>query len=161
MRHILKVIVAVLAGSVALVGMPNVSAQGQAGRGACLAVTNTLSTPQLLLVDSTNGAGPPNAGMTQMQLGAQGYLPVPWIIQPGGPTWLLFPPDSSAPNGSYLVSQNGNFTVNAAPLPVSSNPHYTFEPAPFYSGLTKISFAVHPELTENGACKGTVVATLS
>ena len=56
----------------------------------------------------------------------------------------------------YLVSQNGNFTINAQAIRPSTQAGIAAQ-IQTYSALKAI-WDFHPEMTEGGACKGSWVA---
>ena len=104
------------------------------------------------MVESTDGSYP-NADMTLLQTHESGYQDFPWIIQPGRTQTLI----SSSDQGSgYLVSQNGNFVINAQAIRPSTQAGIAAQ-IQTWSGL-KATWDFHPEMTEGGACKGTWVA---
>ena len=147
--------VAMILGAVVLSSPPAAHAQGRGTAGDCMAFTDNLAVPVLVQVQSTNGVSP-NAAMTGMQTHAAGFQDFPWIIQPGGPQILLTKGyDNST---GYLVSQNGDFNISAIPISPAADSRFAVQvfswPAP------KVSWVFHPEMTENGNCRGAWVGSI-
>ena len=152
MKQAVKTLCATLIASVAFVGVPGAHAQDQASAGACLAAQNTLNVPVLVMIESTNGINP-NGDMTLLQINEIGHQDYPWIIQPGRAQTLIFSPDEGS---GYVVSQNGNFIINAQAIRPGTQAGIAAQ-IQTWSGL-KATWDFHPEMTEGGACKGTWVA---
>ncbi len=144
----MKTIAALAAVVAALTVASGAKAQSQASAGACLAFVNNLGVPILVQVLSTNGSSP-NAMMTGMQTHEAGYQDYPWIIQPGGPKVLVL---QSYGSENYLASQNGNFNVGVMPIKPPADQRVAVQ---IYSWpMPKLTWVFHPEMTENGNCKG-------
>jgi hypothetical protein len=140
---------------VAILGPPDAHAQSRGTMGDCLAFTDHLDAPVLVLVQSTNGVAPIGS-MSWMQLHQNGYIEWPWIIQPGETQVLLVKRyDNST---SYLVSQNGDFNVMV--LPIHPSPDQQTAVQIFSWPFPKVNWFFHPEMIEGGNCKGAWVGSV-
>jgi hypothetical protein len=135
------------------IGASGAMAQSQ---GTCLAVVNNLTVPVLFTVDSTDGSST-NMAMTAFDMQVAGHQFTPWVIQPGGPQTLVFKQPGSG--YTYLISSNGNFGGSALAIEAPVSPQWSVAPNPL-GHMIKSAWAFHSEMTENGSCKGTWVATL-
>lgn len=147
---------------VALMSAFTAYAQAQAGAGACLAVTDDLQVPVLVLVQDTNGVYP-NAEMNGMQTNANGYQGFPWVIRSDGkPEVLIY--DSYGQQG-YLKSQNGAFGISAGRMLLPDDPAKSVQIAngttTGYASSLKLAWVFHPEMTADGNCSGTWIVTIS
>jgi len=152
--------IVVLAGALAaIMGATVAKAESQAGPGSCLSVVDNLNVPILAQLQSTNGSWI-NAGMTGWQAHVAGYSDDPWIIQPGGVAQIL----AYRPSEAYVHSQNGGFSVIFSEILPPVGPQVTYAIGPYeigVKGYPKTTWVFHPEMTENGGCKGTWVASVT
>ena len=154
MRKIRTVFLAILAAAAILMSASGAMAQSQ---GTCLAVQNNLTVPALFTVDSTNGSST-NMAMTAFDMQAAGHQFTPWVIQPGGPQTLVFKQPGSG--YTYLISSNGNFGGSALAIEAPVSRQWSVAPNTIGHAINN-AWAFHPEMTENGSCNGTWVATLN
>ena len=137
------------------IAMGSVAAHAQGAGGDCLAFTDKLTVPILVILESTSRESP-NATMTIFQEHEMGFSESPWIVQPGGIQVLVVPmPDNSL---EYVTSASGFFTVNVTPIQPSPEQGMAVQISSWVH--PPVAWQFHPEMNESGHCNGAWVGTV-